>query len=409
MNSARPRFSIVMPTRNRAHLLQHALTSALAQTFDDFEIVISNNASSDETADVAQSSGDGRVRYVATDRLLPMPAHWEFALGHARGEFVTYLSDDDAVIPGLLARLEDLFTEHGTTSVYWKPSSYFHGSWYEANRHGQLWVCPFSGDIREESADAILTDLYQLQHAERAFPRMLNSCCSRAVIEQVQAQAGRFFIEPCPDYCAAAVLAAAVDRFLYVDAPWMLAGCGRESIGASQYRRMNNATTNTFWEEFRNGHEIAWQVPLRQGSVPNAIADTILRCRAEYGGRLANYELDWVGYFTQCWQQIQQEQRFGGDTASYVEEWEGALELQPASVQSEVRRNTRRKDWWERTHDLTRRAGRRVVRTLTGRGQWRVVDGGTPGFTNIAEAAAYLEHQYLSARVDSAEEAACPA
>jgi hypothetical protein len=238
---------------------------------------------------------------------------------------------------------------------------------------------------------------------------MLNSCCSRLVIEQVQSQAGRFFIEPCPDYGATAVLAAAVDRFLYVDTPWMLAGSGRESIGASQYRRMNNATTNTFWEEFRNGHEIAWQVPLRQGSVPNAIADTILRCRAEYGGRLADYQLDWVDYFTQCWQQIQRERRFGGDTASYVEEWQQALRLQPESVQSEVRRNTRPKDWWERTHDFTRRAGRRVVRTVTGRGQWRVTDGRTLGFTNIAEAAASLERQYLSPRVSSAVRAARPA
>jgi glycosyltransferase involved in cell wall biosynthesis len=409
MSRARPLFSIVMPTRNRAHLLLYALQSALAQTCDDFEIVVSNNASSDGTADVAQSTGDPRVRYVATDRSLPMPAHWEFALGHARGEFVTFLSDDDAMIPGLLSRLQDLFSEYDTTSVYWSAGFYYHDTWYEPKRRGQLWIGPFSGEVREVAAHAILTDLYQLHHAERPFPRMLNSCCSWEVIERVKARAGRFFIEPCPDFGATAVMAAAADCFLYVDAPWMLAGCGRESIGASQYRRMNNATTNTFWEEFRNGHEIAWQVPLRQGSVPNAVADTILRCRAEYGGRLAYYHLDWVGYFTQCWQQIQQERRFGGDTAPYVEEWRQALTLQPPSVQSDVRRNIRPKDWWERTHDLTRRAGLRVVRTVTGRGQWRVADRRTLGFSNIAEAAATVEREYLSARAGSSIEAACPA
>jgi glycosyltransferase involved in cell wall biosynthesis len=118
-----------MPTRNRGHLLRCALQSAVAQTHPDFEVVVSNNASSDATADIAQSTGDPRVRYVATDRLLPMPAHWEFALGYARGEFITFLSDDDAVVPGLLSRLEDVFSEYGTTIVYWTASIFFLDSW----------------------------------------------------------------------------------------------------------------------------------------------------------------------------------------------------------------------------------------------------------------------------------------
>ena len=45
-----PRFSIVMPTRNRAALLPWAIRSALEQRFDDFEVVVSDNASSDRTA-----------------------------------------------------------------------------------------------------------------------------------------------------------------------------------------------------------------------------------------------------------------------------------------------------------------------------------------------------------------------
>src|SRR2546423_1052660 len=100
-----PLFSIIIPTRNRARLLRYALETALQQTFADYEIVVSDNHSSDATAAVVREVGDGRVRYVRPDRSLSMAAHWEFALAEARGEYVTYLCDDDAITPRTLQKV----------------------------------------------------------------------------------------------------------------------------------------------------------------------------------------------------------------------------------------------------------------------------------------------------------------
>ena len=81
-----PRFSILMPTRNRAQLLQFALQSALDQPTADLEIVVSDNDSRDDTPAVARRFNDPRVRYVRTPETLAMPDSWEFALSHATGE-----------------------------------------------------------------------------------------------------------------------------------------------------------------------------------------------------------------------------------------------------------------------------------------------------------------------------------
>jgi glycosyltransferase involved in cell wall biosynthesis len=51
MSLNRPFFSIVMPTRDRAHLLKFALQSALSQTFDDYEILVSDNHSTDNVSE----------------------------------------------------------------------------------------------------------------------------------------------------------------------------------------------------------------------------------------------------------------------------------------------------------------------------------------------------------------------
>ncbi|HEX8639024.1 MAG TPA: glycosyltransferase family 2 protein, partial [Pyrinomonadaceae bacterium] len=66
----KPFFSVVIPTRNRAQLLKHAIQSVLDQTFTDFEVIVSNNFSVDNTKEVVNSYADERVRYFEAPRSL---------------------------------------------------------------------------------------------------------------------------------------------------------------------------------------------------------------------------------------------------------------------------------------------------------------------------------------------------
>jgi len=100
-----PRVSVVIPTRNRAPLLKVALQSALRQTWQDLEILVSDNyCENEETKKVYESFQDSRLRYVRTDRLLAMPDSWEFALSHAKGQYVTFLTDDSYLLPFAIER-----------------------------------------------------------------------------------------------------------------------------------------------------------------------------------------------------------------------------------------------------------------------------------------------------------------
>src|ERR671932_114296 len=107
-------FSIVLTTRNRANLLPFAVRSILAQSYTDFEIIISDNFSTDSTPDVAQSFGDTRIFYVRTPEALAMSESYRFALGHARGQYVTFLSDDDSFTVDLLKKAKFITDETKT-------------------------------------------------------------------------------------------------------------------------------------------------------------------------------------------------------------------------------------------------------------------------------------------------------
>ena len=99
-----PYFSIVIPTFNRSELFPYAVRSVLNQTFNDFEIVLSDNCSGDDTPQVARQFTDARFKYVQTPRHYTIADAWEFARSQARGTLVIMLADDDTLVDTTLER-----------------------------------------------------------------------------------------------------------------------------------------------------------------------------------------------------------------------------------------------------------------------------------------------------------------
>jgi glycosyltransferase involved in cell wall biosynthesis len=104
-----PRVTIALATRNRAAYLRQAIESCLAQTFPDFELLICDNASSDDTPQVVASFSDPRIRHVRNDHDLGMVANWNRCIELARGELIANLCDDDLMLPDRLARQVAMF------------------------------------------------------------------------------------------------------------------------------------------------------------------------------------------------------------------------------------------------------------------------------------------------------------
>lgn len=91
----RPFFSIVIPTYNRAADLQFALYCIFRQTFSNFEVVISDNCSNDNTKSVVQNIKDKRIRYFRLKKTVGNAINFKNAIKKARGEYVFIHSDDD--------------------------------------------------------------------------------------------------------------------------------------------------------------------------------------------------------------------------------------------------------------------------------------------------------------------------
>ena len=114
-----PRVSVVIPTYNRARLLPRAVGSVLAQTFEDWELIIVDDGSDDDTPDVIAGFEDARIRCIRHERNLGVSAARNTGIAAARGEYVTWFDDDDEWLPDALAPLVALLdAEIGANGVY---------------------------------------------------------------------------------------------------------------------------------------------------------------------------------------------------------------------------------------------------------------------------------------------------
>ncbi|MDL1981521.1 MAG: glycosyltransferase [Deltaproteobacteria bacterium] len=94
-----PKVSIVIPTYNRAWLLRKAILSVLNQTYQDFEIIVVDDASNDNTIDVISALNDKRIKYIRHDVNKGEAGARNTGILNTNGQYIAFLDDDDEWLP----------------------------------------------------------------------------------------------------------------------------------------------------------------------------------------------------------------------------------------------------------------------------------------------------------------------
>lgn len=109
-----PRISVCIPTYNYGRFIGAAIESALGQSLQDFELIVSDNASDDDTQEIVNryAESDSRIRYFRNATNIGMVGNWNCCLELARGEYVKFLCADDLFEDYALERLSRLLDDH---------------------------------------------------------------------------------------------------------------------------------------------------------------------------------------------------------------------------------------------------------------------------------------------------------
>ena len=332
-----PSVSIVIPTRNRAHLLKTALESALGQTWQDLEILVSDNyCGKEETRTVYESFHDTRLRYVRTAGLLAMPDSWEFALSHATGEYVTVLSDDSYLLPYAIERAMAAIREFKVDLAVWNTSAYYAPDWLQPYLRNRLSVPKPPYATRLMSSREVLKDLFELNFGAAVHtPRFLNSICHGGLVATVRQVHGRMFIPPCPDYSAAASLLLNTNRYAFIGWPLGIDGSTPRSIGVTLGYGYLEAFKE-FLGEFDATADFRKSIDCPVGTVAVCVAQTLEGVRRSCSPECIPYQVNLRNMLLQSIASVAMQEQNGVDVGEAWRALDGYIAGQPDDIRRDA-------------------------------------------------------------------------
>ncbi|MCA1440309.1 glycosyltransferase family 2 protein [Ensifer sp. IC4062] len=227
-----PRFSVVIPSRNRADLALSALQSVLEQDFRDFEVIVSDNSDEDESKALFEAlrpfSADRRFRYIKPQRPLPMTAHWECAVSHATGEYVGILTDRMILRLYTLSTVDAVIARDGAKLVAYERTNLI--------ETGTSFAVPRSRAtplVTNRKTAPIIEAFSRSDFSPMDTPRFLNSFVSAAFLDQLRSEYGSVFTGVAPDYGFLMRVLDQVDEFPFIETPLLIKHSEDRSNGKS--------------------------------------------------------------------------------------------------------------------------------------------------------------------------------
>nr|MDQ3821484.1 glycosyltransferase family 2 protein [Acidobacteriota bacterium] len=148
--AGKPKISVCIPTHNQAVYLGEALNSVLTQTLQDFEIIIYDDASTDNTQEVLENFRDTRIRSFRQTRNAGIARNRNSCLEAARGEYIAWLDSDDIYHPEMLALQSSVLDRNPNIGLV-------HAAYEVVDHDGRKlpdWPLPFTCDMVESGREA---------------------------------------------------------------------------------------------------------------------------------------------------------------------------------------------------------------------------------------------------------------
>ncbi len=231
-------FSVVIPTRNRLHLLTEAIETIRHQDGPEWELLVFDNASSDPIADYIATLNDPRIRCERSDEFLPVTDSWNRAMAMARGDYIVLLGDDDGLAPDYFRNVQQIIERFDNPDLIysglyqfmhpgvapWAPEGYVSDLKYAFFFRDENEPFPLSAEDAHRAVAGSLHFQRNFTYNSQAF------LFSRALLSRVSVE-GCVYLSPFPDYYLANVALALSRSTIVVPAPLTIAGVSKASFG----------------------------------------------------------------------------------------------------------------------------------------------------------------------------------
>lgn len=246
------KFTIVIPTRNRSETLKYCLMTCINQNYDNYEIIVSDNCSSDNTKEVVESLNCNKIRYYKTKEVLPMTKNYQFALEKVKGEYVIYLGDDDGLHFHALDLLNEVINLVRVPVINWRLDHYEWPGYLLRNFENLIKISNISSSVKSGffSGKEKIKKVLKFEEKFNVLPMLyMNSAIKMDFIKQIQKKNVGIFDSCEPDVYSGLVTAYYVKEYFYLNFPVSIGGSSKNSTGMTQITALKeNKITHEFNE-----------------------------------------------------------------------------------------------------------------------------------------------------------------
>jgi glycosyltransferase involved in cell wall biosynthesis len=257
------KFSVLLPTRNRLDLLRFAIETVLRQDYENWEIIVSDNASHEDIRGFVDSLADPRVIYVRSEESIPVTDNWNLALFHCTGDYIIMLGDDDGLLPNYFSYARQVIEAHNHPEVLYTAAllyaypgvlpdapngfviSYEERNIFKGRQTPFILPPKDANQYVAASLDFRVTFDYNMQFF----------LVSRSAVNRLQVH-GAFYQSPYPDYYAANALLHLAPTILIVPKPMVIIGISPKSFGYYYFNNKESAGT-AFLNNMRTDQTLA--------------------------------------------------------------------------------------------------------------------------------------------------------
>ena len=233
-----PKLIVIIPTLKRPDTLYWTLRTVLNQQYNNYSIIVSDNCSNDNTADVVASFNSDKITYIQPAKKLSMSHHWEFALEYVDDGYVTILGDDDGMLPGGLQKVAALIQKHKVPAVGWRFGNF---NWKGLPPY---FMIPMANYYRVIDAPTEIKKIFaQSIYRTIQFPSLYGGFIHIDLIKELKKRhGGVFFHSRIPDFFSGALVAASIKNYIRAEFPITINATSRHSAGFATINAKNDQT-----------------------------------------------------------------------------------------------------------------------------------------------------------------------
>jgi glycosyltransferase involved in cell wall biosynthesis len=285
------KFTIIIPTRNRAETLYWTIKTCLEQDYDNYEIIVSDNNSLDNTKEVVLSFNSDKIKYYRIENTISMTQNFEYALSLVNEGYVSIIGSDDALMPNALYMADKLIKKHDLEAIIGR-KDYF--KWHNVSEENEKGIIRYEVNKKSQIIDSskmlkvVLNETFD-------YSKLPSLYCIGFIsinpIKRVKEKSnGLFFNSSIPDVYSAIILADEIPKYLFSNFSFFLSGISSQSNGfAFSDPKSNKSLADQFIKE----NNIPFHSSLvMSNSLPILLADSVFYAKENGFLKSINYNIE---------------------------------------------------------------------------------------------------------------------